>query len=106
MSECCVKNGVTGLVTIQTKTDPIRTRVWPLLLLVPAVVLLYLFLERGTNYLVYSILFMDHSFPFTEAVRFFIFDVPKVFLLLTAIVFVVGIGSGPQTPVEQHIAPS
>ncbi|MBU1743373.1 MAG: hypothetical protein KJ649_00525 [Proteobacteria bacterium] len=68
-----------------------KTRVWPPLLLVPVFVLVYFFLERGTNYLVYSILSMDRGSHLTEAVRFFIFEVPKVLLLLTAIVFVVGI---------------
>ena len=63
MSECCVKNGATGLVTIRTKTEPIKTRVWLPLLLVPVFVLLYLYLERGTNYLVYSLLSMDRRFP-------------------------------------------
>ena len=91
MSECCVKKDVTGLISIQTKTEPIKTPVWPLLLLVPIFVLIYFNLESGTNYLVYSILSMDRSSPFTEAVRFFLFDVPKVLLLLTAIVFIVGI---------------
>jgi uncharacterized protein len=64
---------------------------WLPLLLIPVFVLLYFSLERGTNYLVYSLLAMDRSSHFTEAVRFFIFEVPKVLLLLTAIVFVVGI---------------
>ncbi|MDP2839019.1 MAG: permease [Syntrophales bacterium] len=91
MSECCVKNDATRLVTIRTKSEPIKTRVWPPLLLAPVFVLLYLFLERGTNYLVYSMLSMDRSSHLTKAVRFFIFEAPKVLLLLTAIVFVVGI---------------
>jgi uncharacterized membrane protein YraQ (UPF0718 family) len=91
MSECCVRNDATGTVTVRTKTEPIKTRVWPPLLLVPVFVLLYLFLERGTNYFVYSVLSMDRGSHLTEAVRFFIFEVPKVLLLLTAIVFVVGI---------------
>ncbi|MCE5265964.1 MAG: permease [Deltaproteobacteria bacterium] len=78
-------------MTIQTKTEPNRARVWLPLLLVPVFVLLYLNLERGTNYLVYSFFSMDRTSPFTEAVRFFVFDVPKVLLLLTVIVFVVGI---------------
>ena len=91
MSECCVKKEAAGLIDIQTKTEPITTRVWPLLLLVPVFVLIYLFLEKGTNYLVYSILSMDRNSHLTEAVRFFIFEVPKVLMLLTAIVFVVGI---------------
>ncbi len=91
MAECCAKKDATGLVMIQTKIDPVKTKVWPPLLLAPVMLLIYIFLERGTNYLVYSIFSMDPSSHLTEAVRFFIFEVPKVLLLLTAIVFVVGI---------------
>ncbi len=91
MSECCVKNDTPKLVTIQTNPEKVNARVWLPLLLIPVFVLLYIYLERGTNYLVYSLLSMDRSSPLTEAVRFFIFEVPKVLLLLTAIVFVVGI---------------
>jgi uncharacterized membrane protein YraQ (UPF0718 family) len=91
MSECCTKKDTTGLVMIQTKTEPVKKRVWPPLLLVPIFVLIYLNLERGTNYLVYSVLSMDRNSSLTEAVRFFIYDTPKVLLLLTAVVFVVGI---------------
>lgn len=90
MSECCEKKDVTGFISIQTKTEPIKTPVWPLLLLVPIFVLIYLNLESGVNYLVDTVLSMERHSPFTEAVRFFIFDVPKVLLLLTAVVFVVG----------------
>ena len=68
-----------------------KIRVWIPLLLIPVFVLLYLSLERGTDYLVYSLLGMDRTSPLTAAVWFFIFEVPKVLLLLTAIVFVVGI---------------
>ncbi len=91
MSECCVKNDPSGLVTIQTNPEKGNTRVWLPLLLIPVFVLFYIYLERGANYLVYSLLGMDRSSPLTEAVRFFIFEVPKVLLLLTFIVFVVGI---------------
>ena len=91
MSECCSKGGATGLIAIQTKAEPVKTRLWPLWLIAPAFVLLYAFLERGTDYLVYSVFSMDRTSPFTEAARFFIFEVPKVLLLLTVIVFVVGI---------------
>ena len=91
MSECCVKKGEPEFVAIQTNEKSAKTRVWLPLLLIPVFALLYFNLERGANYLVYSLLSMDRSSHFTEAVRFFIFEVPKVLLLLTAIVFVVGI---------------
>ena len=91
MSDCCTKNDIPGLVTIQTNSETVKSRAWLLPLLIPVFVLIYLSLERGTNYLVYSLLGMDRSSHLTAAVWFFIFEVPKVLLLLTAIVFIVGI---------------
>lgn len=52
---------------------------------------LYGNLERLTDLLVYSLLQLDKEAPFTSAIHFFIYEVPKVLLLLTLIVFVVGI---------------
>jgi uncharacterized protein len=60
-------------------------------LLIPFAVLIYIFLEQGVDFLVYGILKLDKSSPLTESVRFFLYDTPKVFILLTVIVFVVGI---------------
>ncbi len=60
-------------------------------LLIPLAVLLYFFLEQGVDFLVYEILKLDRSAHLTEAIRFFLYDTPKVFILLTVIVFVVGI---------------
>ncbi|MHB8907912.1 MAG: permease [Syntrophales bacterium] len=91
MSECCAKNDTTGLVSLQTSPKKGTSRVWLPLLLIPIFVPLYFSLERGANYLVYSLLGMERSSPLAEALRFFIFEVPKVLLLLTLIVFVVGI---------------
>ena len=91
MPECCAKKGESGLVTIRLNQEDTGARLTLPLLLIPAFVLLYIYLERGVNYLVYSLLSLDRSSRLTEAVRFFIFEVPKVLLLLTAIVFVVGI---------------
>lgn len=61
------------------------------LLLIPFGVGIYVNLERVANHLVYSLLGMDRSSHLTEAIRFFLFEVPKVLMLLTIIVFVVGI---------------
>ncbi len=61
------------------------------LLLLPAGAALYFNLERGVNYIVYSIMGMERSSSLTEALRFFMFEVPKVLMLLTFIVFFVGI---------------
>lgn len=54
-------------------------------------IILYLNLETITNLLVYSLLGMESNTHITSAVWFFVYEVPKVMLLLTLIVFVVGI---------------
>jgi len=59
--------------------------------LIPFAVLIYIFLEQGVDFLVYGILKLDKSAHLTEAIRFFLYDTPKVLILLTVIVFVVGI---------------
>ena len=53
--------------------------------------LVYINLEAAANYFVYSVLGLDKNTHLTEAIRFFIFEVPKVLLLLTLVVFGVGI---------------
>jgi uncharacterized protein len=59
--------------------------------LIPLVVVIYIFLERGVNFFVDEILKLNKSSHLTEAIRFFLYDTPKVLILLTVIVFVVGI---------------
>ncbi|MFA6570966.1 MAG: permease [Bacteroidota bacterium] len=59
--------------------------------LLPVWLVLYHYLEPIANGFVYDILRMDRTTRITEAIRFFIFEVPKVLMLLTLIVFVVGI---------------
>ncbi len=53
--------------------------------------LLYLNLNAITDFLVYSILGMQRNTHLTDAVWFFIFEVPKVLMLLILVVFGVGI---------------
>ncbi len=52
---------------------------------------LYTNLEVLTDFVINSIFHLGKNSPLTSAVHFFIFEVPKVLLLLTLIVFVVGI---------------
>ncbi len=61
------------------------------LILLPIWIVIYFNLETSVNFLIYDIFGMDKSSHLTESIRFFIFEVPKVLLLLTLIVFVVGI---------------
>ncbi len=62
-----------------------------LLLLLPVWILVYMNLKEITDFLIYEIAGMEKGTHLTEAVWFFIFEVPKVLLLLTLIVFIVGI---------------
>jgi uncharacterized protein len=59
--------------------------------LIPLAVVIYIFLEQGVDFLVYTVLGLDKGSHLTEAIRFFLYDTPKVLILLTVIVFVVGI---------------
>ena len=61
------------------------------LLLIPVWFLLYLNLQWLTDTLVYNVFGLNTGSHLTESIRFFIFEVPKVLLLLTLIIFLVGI---------------
>ena len=75
---------------IQIDTGKKQNIYWPLFL-IPVAVLIYIFLEDGVNLLVDTVFQLDKGAHLTEAIRFFLYDTPKVLLLLTVIVFVVGI---------------
>jgi uncharacterized protein len=59
--------------------------------LIPLAVLIYVFLDQGVDFLVTSVFNLDKTAHLTEAIRFFLYDTPKVLILLTVIVFFVGI---------------
>jgi uncharacterized protein len=61
------------------------------LLSLPLWFALYLSLEWLTRIIVYSVLSLPPGTHLTNAIYFFLFEVPKVLLLLTLIVFVIGI---------------
>lgn len=61
------------------------------LLLTPAWYLVYKYLQPGTDWLIDSVMGLEKGQHLTEALRFFIFEVPKVLMLLALIIFVVGI---------------
>ncbi|HPE57226.1 MAG TPA: permease [Bacteroidales bacterium] len=62
-----------------------------LLLLLIGWLLLYLNLHLITDFIIDDILRLTAGKHFTESIRFFIFEVPKVMLLLVLIIFIVGI---------------
>ncbi len=61
------------------------------LLLLPIWYVIYSNLQLGTDWFVYSVLGMLKGGHLTEAIRFFIFEFPKVLMLLVLIIFFVGI---------------
>ena len=81
MTECCTTDN----------SDKKKINYYIPFLLIPFAVLIYIFLEQGVDFLVYGILNLDKHSHLTESIRFFLYDTPKVFILLTVIVFVVGI---------------
>jgi len=54
-------------------------------------VLVYMHLEEITDFIIYTILGMDPEKHITESLWFFLYEVPKVMLLLILIIFFVGI---------------
>jgi uncharacterized membrane protein YraQ (UPF0718 family) len=61
------------------------------LLLMPVWLLVYHYLQPATDWFIDDVFELTAGKHFTEALRFFIFEVPKVLLLLTLIIFLVGI---------------
>ncbi|MFZ3056348.1 MAG: permease, partial [Smithella sp.] len=81
MAECCNKDN----------SEKKKINYYIPFVLIPLAVVIYIFLEQGVDFLVYGILNLDKNSHLTESIRFFLYDTPKVFILLTVIVFVVGI---------------
>jgi uncharacterized membrane protein YraQ (UPF0718 family) len=69
----------------------IKTNVWLPVVLLPVWYIIYHSLQPGTNWLIDSVFGMQKGAHLTEALRFFVFEFPKVMLLLTLIIFFVGI---------------
>jgi len=78
-------------MNMTSQTISINRKIIAPLLLLPVWFLIYHFLKPVTDWLVDDIFGMTAGTHLTEALRFFIFEVPKVLLLLTLIIFFVGI---------------
>lgn len=78
-------------MNMESRTLRINNKTIIPLLLLPVWFLIYHFLKPATDWLVDDVLGMTAGSHLTEALRFFIFEVPKVLLLLTLIIFLVGI---------------
>lgn len=64
---------------------------WLPVLLIPVWYLIYHLLQPLTDWFIDSVLRMEKGNHLTEALRFFIFEMPKVLMLLALIIFFVGI---------------
>lgn len=71
--------------------NKVKSKILILIFLFPLWLLLYLNLEKITDLLIFSLIGFTPKTHLTDAVWFFVYEVPKVLLLLTLIVFVVGI---------------
>jgi uncharacterized membrane protein YraQ (UPF0718 family) len=69
----------------------IKTNIWLPLVLLPVWYILYHYLQPLSNWLIDSVLGITKGAHLTEALRFFVFEFPKVMMLLTLIIFFVGI---------------
>lgn len=69
----------------------IKTNIWIPVVLLPVWYIIYHYLQPGTDWLIDSVFGMTKGAHLTEAVRFFVFEFPKVMMLLTLIIFFVGI---------------
>ncbi len=65
--------------------------IWVPVVLIPVWVFIYHNLQNLTDWFIDHILQLEKGKHITEAFRFFVFEFPKVLLLLTLIIFVVGI---------------
>ncbi len=68
-----------------------KKSIWVPVALLPIWFLVYHYLQPVTDWLIDSVFGLEKGTHLTEALRFFIFELPKVLLLLTLIIFFVGI---------------
>jgi uncharacterized protein len=69
----------------------IKTNIWFPVALLPVWYIIYHNLQPVTNWIIDSVFGMTKGAHLTEALRFFVFEFPKVMMLLTLIIFIVGI---------------
>ncbi len=68
----------------------IKNKALLVILLIPIWVVIYKYLQEISDFIVFRMFRMVPEKHLTEAIRFFIYEVPKVMLLLVLIIFVVG----------------
>lgn len=68
-----------------------KNKIILLIVLMPIWILVYTRLEAFSDFMVFRLFGMEPGKHLTETIRFFLYEVPKVLLLLVLIIFVVGI---------------
>lgn len=69
----------------------VKNKIVLLLLLIPVWIIVYKYLHEIADFIVFRIFQMTPEKHMTETLRFFIYEVPKVMMLLVLIIFIVGI---------------
>jgi uncharacterized protein len=69
----------------------IKTNIWLPVAFLPVWYIIYHNLQPATDWLIDTVFGMTKGAHLTEALRFFVFEFPKVMMLLTLIIFIVGI---------------
>ena len=68
-----------------------KNKIILVLLLIPIWIIVYKYLQNIVDFIVFQVIQMSPEKHLTETIRFFIYEVPKVMMLLVLIIFVVGI---------------
>ena len=76
---------------IITNIKKLKNSIWLPIVLLPIWYLIYHYLQPISDWLIDSLLGLEKGVRLTEAIRFFVFEFPKVMLLLILIIFFVGI---------------
>ena len=69
----------------------VKNKIVIALLLIPVWIILYRYLQEIADFMVFRVFRMAPGKHLTETIGFFIFEVPKVMMLLVLIIFIVGI---------------
>ena len=69
----------------------IKNKIVLVLILIPIWIVIYKYLHEISDFIVFRVFQMTPETHMTETIRFFIYEVPKVLMLLVLIIFLVGI---------------
>ena len=69
----------------------VKNKIILVILLIPIWIVVYKHLQELSEFIVFRVLHMTPERHMTDSIRFFIYEVPKVMMLLVLIIFVVGI---------------